>query len=183
MKKLPAIAIAIAIASCLAVHPLRADAPPESGSLLDIAALSDASGIKVENGAAASLGDASGAKAVKLDFPGNGSYPGADLPPSGGMWNLTGYTGVAVTVTNAGTAKVGVGLRVDNPGDWRSNPWDSEVVWIDPGATQAVKVTFGQSYGKPGFALDPAQVKNIKVMMTNPKAPGTLLITSVQAVK
>ncbi len=73
-------------------------------------------------------------------------------------------------VTNNSSVAIGVSLRVENAGDWQKSPWNSNVTWVDPGATGTVKVKFGESFGKPGFALDPAAVSKIKIFVNTPSA-------------
>ncbi len=157
-------------------------APATSGDIIDFGTV-DASAFKVENGATASIEDVSGAKAVKIAFQASNGYPGVDLPNGGKEFNLSGYTSVTINVTNNSSGKLGVGLRVDNPGDWRQSPWNSEVVYFGPGTSGEVKVTFGQSFGNPGYKLDPEHVKNIKIMIPQPKTEGSIVVTSVKATK
>lgn len=160
---------------------LFASAPLASADskFLDIASL-DGSAIKVENGGVATIEDVGGAKAIKLTFPASKSYPGFEIPAPNGEWNLGSSSGVAAEITNNSSAKVGVSLRVENAGDWKKSPWNANVIWLAPGATGTVKVKFGESFGKAGFALDPAAVTKIKVFISAPSADGEVIVNTIE---
>ncbi len=101
--------------------------------------------------------------------PGDDGYPGvgfAQQPPL----DLSAHGHVAVRVTNLSDAKVTVSLRVDNAGDWRTNPWNSENLALGPQATGTCVVRFGYSWGKPAFALNPAKITNILLFTGKVKA-------------
>jgi beta-glucanase (GH16 family) len=92
--------------------------------------------------------------------PGNEGYPGVSLLPEGEskVWNLSAYGHVEIKVTNTGKKGLGVNLRIDNPGDWKDNPTNSDQTYLKPGETGTLKLIFGYSYKKPGYALKPAEV-------------------------
>lgn len=146
--------------------------------LLDFASL-DAGTLKTENAAAVAVVDDAGAKAVELTFPASQGYPGVDFE-EGGPWDLSAYAGVEVVVENKGSGKVGFNVRVDNPGDWKKSPWNTETVWLEPGAVKTASVTFGQSFGRPGYALDASRVSKVKVFANPSSAEGKLIIRSIQ---
>src|SRR5690242_2030368 len=50
--------------------------------------------------------------------PGNESYPGIDLHPASGVWDLSPFGHVDARVVNTGKTPIGVTLRVDNGNDW-----------------------------------------------------------------
>ncbi len=158
-----------------------ATAPVKGETLV---AISDASlaSIDTENGASASIVDVDGSKAVQFDFPKSSTYPGINFVPPAGAWNLSQYGGVQTEITNSSSKKVGVVVRVDNPGNWKKSPWNSEVSWMPPGSTRTITVTFGQSYGHPGYALDSSRVSNIKVCVDKPSVAGNLIVKYVKAV-
>jgi len=164
-------------ATFLACAPLRAESSADA-NLIDIASL-DATALKTENGASASVVDEAGAKAVRINFEASKGYPGVDFPSPDGVWDLSKFSGVTVDVTNEGGAKAGVAMRVENPGDWQTSPWNSEVSWIAPGATSSVTVTFGQSFGQPGFQLNPSTINKIKVFLNPPGQDGSILVHSI----
>jgi len=77
---------------------------------------------------------------------------------------------------------VKVALRVDNDGDWRENPWNTESVTLKTGETQTIQVTFGKSYGgNPGFALNPANIIAFKVFADHPKQLSTVIVRNLKA--
>ena len=154
-----------------------ATAPPATGVLLDTKADAE---FKSE-GATASFVDENGGKTLKATFPGGGGYPAFAFPTPDDGWDLSKYSGVQVDVTNAGTGNVKVALRVDNAGDWKKNPFNTEAVTVKAGETKTIKVTFGKSYGgNPGFALDSSKVSAIKIFAENPKQESTVTVSNLK---
>lgn len=164
--------------SLFLVQAAPAQKPGESGELVDLGQL-DQSDLKAENNATAEIAD----KAVKMTFPEDKSYPGVNIKAPEGTWDLSAYRGVVAEVVNNGPAKLGVSLRVENPGDWRQSPWNANVVWLAPGASGAVEVIFGESFGKPGYELDPARVSQVKIFVNTPKQAGEILVQSIKGVE
>lgn len=103
---------------------------------------------------------------------GKNAYPGITIRPGGDRWDLSAYGRVEADVTNLGGSGITVALRVDNPGDWRKNPWNSENTRIPPGQTVTAKVVFGYSWGKRGYDLDPAKVN--AVLLFAVRQPGDI---------
>lgn len=166
------------LALCLTPASLFAASVPAGSDLVNFKDL-DASSLRTENGAQVEVAQEAGSPALKFSFPAGNSYPGVDIP---GPWDLSASSGVSMDVTNTGSSKVGLTLRADNAGDWQKSPWNSEVVWLAPGASGTVTVTFGQSFGKPGYALDPAAVIRLKVFVNAPKSDGEILIQNIRSV-
>ena len=81
--------------------------------------------------------------------PGEANFPGVNIvPPAGSPFDGSTFGYMQAEPTNTGTAPVRLTLRVDNAGDWRQNPWSSEAIGLEPGATGIVKVYFGYTVGK-----------------------------------
>ncbi|MEZ0217693.1 MAG: hypothetical protein ACAH89_11205, partial [Rariglobus sp.] len=109
--------------------------------------------VQAENANVTATTTPEGVKQLELSFTGGQEYPGVRFVMASPR-DLSAYTGVEVELTNTGGESCKVGLRVDNEGDWQTEPWNSEVDMIAPGETKTIAVTFGQSYGVPGFKLD-----------------------------
>ncbi len=94
---------------------------------------------------------------------GAADYPGVGLKPEGGTpWNLGLYGHVEAKVTNTGTKKIDLHLRIDNEGDWTKQPWNDESKAIDPGQTKTIRVYFGYSHGfRPAFKLKPEAITQV----------------------
>lgn len=164
------------------VTPAPETAAPASSGASILESNVDASGFKTEEGAVVSIEQKDGAPAVKIDFPSASGYPAVKFPvPVDGKWNLAGSKGIQVEITNAGQAKVGVGLRADNAGDWKKEPWNTETIYLNPGQTKTLKLTFGKSHGNTGFALDPSAITNIQMFAINPKDGATIVVSGLQA--
>lgn len=92
---------------------------------------------------------------------GSAGYPGFKYkydPPL----DLSAYGHIKVTMTNLGSKRVMVAVRVDNGGDWKKSPWNTENFYIAPGQTKTGTVRFGFSYGgKPSYKLDASKITQI----------------------
>lgn len=153
-------------------------APAFAASPLFVPSAENIPAIKSERGNPLFSIDASaGAPALKVVFPEEGGTPELDIP--GGPWNLAGFAGIEAEITNLGSSRLVVHMRIDNPGDWKAQPWNANHVGIKPGETKTLRVTFGQSYGKPGYALDPSRVSVIKLFASRPPAGSSILLRSL----
>jgi beta-glucanase (GH16 family) len=120
---------------------------------------------------------------LNVSFPEGGQYPGLNVPLASNPLNLSGFTGVQAEITNTGSTDVKIVMRVDNPGDWKTSPWSADNVWLEPGQTKLLKVTFGQSNGRPGYALDASQISNIKIFAEKPKAGAAITVGPIVPIK
>lgn len=132
------------------------EAPPKP--LIDFGAADVLSRISSEGGnagATAKIVESPQGKTLEVTIPpGPGNYPGISIKPDGAAWDLSAFGHVEARIANISAKPLNISLRVDNNGDWRDNPWNSESSTIKPGATGTVSVIFGYSYGrKPGYAL------------------------------
>ncbi len=169
-------ALFVLVTACAA----QAATTPASPRLLD-PATADINAFKLEKDPGLSIDTSTGSPLLKVVFPANSGYPGINLPIPGGAWDLSAYAGVEAEVANISQSRVNIGLRIDNPGDWKKAPWNSNNVWLSPGEAKTVRVVFGESYGKPGYALDASRVNNVKILADNPKQDIAVLIKSVRA--
>ena len=152
---------------------------PTSPALLDPSS-ADLATFKTEKDPVLSLDKSSDKPVLKIEFPGASGYPGVDLPLPGGSLDLSAYAGVETEFTNVSQERLNIAIRIDNGGDWKKSPWNTNNVWIAPGETKLLQVTFGQSYGNPGYALDPSAVTAIKILADNPKQSSAILVKTVR---
>ncbi|MDQ2688081.1 MAG: hypothetical protein M3Y28_09470, partial [Armatimonadota bacterium] len=114
--------------------------------------------------------------------PGKEAYPGVSVKPEGTSWDLSAFGHIEARVTNMGTQPLSLALRVDNAGDWKDNPWNTESISLGPGKSATVTTTFGYSYGKkPGYALKPGAVVNILLFVGKSDAVQSFRIESLTA--
>jgi len=101
---------------------------------------------------------------------GNAGYPGITLTPAeGSYWNLADYGHIEAKLTNTGEKAVSVSLRLDDNGDWQSNPWNAEFIYLKPGESRDLKVIFGYSFGqKPAHKLQADKV--VRILLFTGKA-------------
>ncbi|HEY0945796.1 MAG TPA: hypothetical protein VGD81_11030, partial [Opitutaceae bacterium] len=117
----------------------HAGAPPASPELM-VPATADLAAFKTEKNPVLSLADAGGAKVLQVEFPASDSYPGINLPIPGGSWDLSAYAGIEIEVANTSSIRINLGARVDNPGDWKKSPWNTNNAWLAPGEAKVLKV-------------------------------------------
>lgn len=130
---------------------------------------------------------------VSLDFPadrpgvavtcrpGTSEWPGIVIRPEAAAWDLSAYGHVEARIVNTGSETLSLALRVDNEGDWTTNPWNSESAYPKPGESVTIRVRFGYSWGQPGFALDTARVSQVLVFLTKPTSEQSFRLESLTA--
>ncbi|MFA6959122.1 MAG: family 16 glycosylhydrolase [Opitutaceae bacterium] len=178
-KKIHPLRVALTVILGLLALNAHAGTPPASPALLT-PATADVSAFKLDSDPTLTIVEVGGVKVLSVNLP-SGGYPGLNLPVPSGAWDLSAYAGVEAEIANTGTTKLNIGLRVDNSGDWKKSPWNTNNVWLAPGEAKTVKVTFGQSFGRPGYPLNPADVAAIKIFADNPKEGSLILIKAVRA--
>lgn len=118
-------------------------------------------------------------------LPGRAGNPGIVLKPEGpdgAVWDLSKYGHIEARIFNTGAKPLSLSVRVDNPGDWKTGPWNCEPVNIPPGASSTATVIFGYSYNKrPGFKLNPATVSKVLLFTGKSNEDLTFRIESIQA--
>ena len=144
--------------------------------------LDDAVVAQVTEGATATI--EGGALRVKLPG-GPAGYPGVTLrPKEGETWNLSPWGRIEARVTNTSDENLHVNLRVDNPGDWRTNPWNAEAVFLKPGESKTVSVYFGYSYGhKPAdYVVDSSRVSALLFFSGKSANDRSFVVEDLQAI-
>ncbi|MDF3131152.1 glycoside hydrolase family 16 protein [Kiritimatiellaeota bacterium B1221] len=108
--------------------------------------------------------------------------PAIYISLSEGEWDLSRFGHVEAMITNPMDEPLRISLRVDNAGDWRDEPWNTEVIRVLPGKTMPLKVIFGHQYGyKAGYKLDPAKISKFVVFIDQTKVPVSFRIESLVA--
>ena len=96
--------------------------------------------------------------------PGEEGYPGIDINAPDGAWDFSPFGHLEARLKNTGTKPISISMRVDNKGEWKDSPWNTESIYLEPGASGTLTLIFGFSYGqKPGFALKPEAVTLLKL--------------------
>jgi hypothetical protein len=82
-----------------------------------------------------------GGKVLKVTCPAGKGYPGVQVRPHAAgkdgptpAWNLTGKAWIAARVHNPTDHELRVFLRADNPGDWRTGPWNTQPTSVPAGS-------------------------------------------------
>jgi beta-glucanase (GH16 family) len=174
----------LAALAVLFAGPIRAEDAPAK-PLLDVAAEGAEKRLtpSCEQVTVARSSDAAAPGLIVTIQPGKEGYPGVNLKPDGAAtWDLSAFGHVEARLTNTGAQPLSFALRVDNAGDWRDNPWNTEQLTLKPGAAGTVSVLFGFSYGrKPGYALKPAAVSNILMFALKSNDPQSFRLESLVA--
>jgi beta-glucanase (GH16 family) len=139
---------------------LFAQAGVEPKALIEPGAAAGQVSVKPDGQVTATTGADGIAVAIKA---GDDPFPGITIKPaSGAAWDLGLYGHVEAMITNTGTKRINLSLRVDNDGDYHLQPWNAESKIIEPGQTKTIRTYFGYSYGfKPGFKLNPQAVPEV----------------------
>jgi len=127
------------------------------------------------------LADPAGGKLDVTIRPGKDNYPGITLKPDGAAWDLARFGHIDLRLTNTGETPIVACLRVDGDADWKLNPWNAEHSDLKPGATETVQVRFGYSWGKRGYALNPAKVAQVLVFLGKSDASQSFRIEAIEA--
>lgn len=123
-----------------------------------------------------------GADGITVNIAGGpAGYPGIILKSeTGAPWDLTPWGHVRAKITNLGTERLSMGMRLDNKND--GNSCNAEILGLNPGESKEIKVTFGYAYGKKGFELDPGSIIQILFMANGKKdTPRSFRIEDLQA--
>lgn len=114
--------------------------------------------------------------------PGKDDYPGVRVTPEGAPWDFSKFGHVEARIVNTGTRPLSLSLRADNAGDWKDNPWNTETLTLEPGASGKLSTIFGYAYGyKPGYALKPGAVTNLLLFAAKSDAAQSFRIESIVA--
>jgi hypothetical protein len=125
-------------------------------------------------------------------------WPGITLRAPKGTWDLSKFDSVALDVRNAGTSRVTVNCRVDNPGADGANACVTRAVSLEPGKSATLKVGLkrhsagrlgNRLFGLRGYpaapggpdTLDPAKVNQLLIFVAKPAAEHVFEVRSVRA--
>jgi|GEM_PF-440550 len=114
--------------------------------------------------------------------PGTSSYPGVWIkPPDGKPWDLSAYGHVEAKMTNLGTDKAVVVIRMDDDSDGGQTN-NAEKFVLKPGETRVCKALFGYSWGSPSATIRPGGVTCVTIFASKiTGAPAVLRIESLDA--
>lgn len=126
-----------------------------------------------------------GAGAISVFVPGGpAGWPGIGLVPSeGSAWDLSPWGRVEALVSNSCDSPLHLTLRVDNPGDWRRKPWNSESVFLKPREAKTVQVVFGYENGfKPSDrTFDQSRVSQLLFFLGKSEKDRSFTVSGIQA--
>ncbi|WP_309398521.1 family 16 glycosylhydrolase [Cerasicoccus maritimus] len=170
----------VAILAALSLTSIaNANTASEEDVLFDIDAVTDISTLKTTH-AKAALKESNGAETLQIEFDSTIAYPAFHFPVLDSGWDLSGYTGVEIEITNPGQETIGVGMRVDNQGPWKDKPWSTNYTRLKPGETKTLQVTFGMERNEPGYPIDPSRITKIQLFTMKPKSPVVIQVSDLK---
>jgi len=125
-------------------------------------------------------------------------WPGVTFKAPTGAWDLGTFEAVVAEIKNVGEVPLRVGCRVDNPGADGRRHCITAAATLAPGQAQALRVVLRRRmpeqlrdklFGMRGFpgawspegGIDPAQVNQVLVFVTQSGKPGVLELRSLHA--
>lgn len=113
------------------------------------------------------IANAAGAQVLSINCKKAKKYSGALISPVSGLWDFTGTSHFAATLTNTGTEKIRVVMRVDEEGDWKKKATNTEKISLNPGETKTLKVWYGFSWGNEGYPVNPSRIARVLLFINN----------------
>jgi len=123
---------------------------------------------------------ANGGIDVTVVANGKSSYPGVKIIPTT-PWNASGYGHIEAKITNTGTDRIRLSLRVDNAGPWQENRYSADSVAVKPGATATLSAIFGYQWTAASYPLDPSAIISMTFFSGKSKVPQSFHIDTIQA--
>lgn len=111
---------------------------------------------------------ADGGIEVAVRAGGTAGFPGIVVTPQT-AWDASGFGRIETRVTNTGPGRLRVSLRVDNSGDWQSDPYSADSVALLPGESKTVSAIFGYRWGTKAFPLRPEAL--VRAIIFTGKSP------------
>ncbi len=161
----------------------------EKGVNLNSVAVQDAtvSNVKSESGSA-----------LRIATGHQQPWPGVTLQAPGGNWDLSPFSHVALTLSNAGTNKVTVSCRVDNPGADGTKNCVTGSVTLNPGQTDRLRATLkrasddklgGKLFGMRGYPVAPGgpgtvdakHITQLLLFVNKPSADHVFVVDDIRA--
>ena len=148
--------------------------------LIDLAAAGVEAQFKPSSDQVSVAGAQGAPGAVVTIQPGKEGYPGIDLSPREGKWDLSKFGHIEARIANLGDKPISISLAVDNKPDGSQR--NTESTTVKPGETGSIKVIFGYGYNKkPSYALNPAEVQRLLLFTTTSKVARSFRIESIHA--
>jgi hypothetical protein len=138
------------------------------------------------------------AKALHISTGHSAKWPGITLKAPEGKWDLSSHQSLAIDIKNTGSDQITVFCRVDNPGaDGMENCITGRIT-LSPGACKTLKIPLmrklpaeldSKLFGMRGYpgglkkedVIDPSEIVQIIVFLSNPKKDHVFQIGNLQA--
>lgn len=126
--------------------------------------------------------ESDGNRSLQISTEAAAQWPGVLIEPKGGPWDLSGFYGVAMDVTNPQSIEVRVLLSINNPGADGSKNCNTESITVPPGKTRTLTVPFGMWHGSSGHDLDLSNIVSVMVLLDRPGKAHRFVVDNIRAV-
>jgi hypothetical protein len=190
------VAFLIASFTRLGVPPITAAEEPDR-VLVKFQASPASNGV-LASGSTVSVVKSGNAEVLRVATGHDQSWPGVTLKAPDGDWNLADFDRLLVDLKNAGTNRVTLFCRVDNPGADGTEHCVTDSLSLEPGRSGILRVMLkrasdsqleGKLFGMRGYpvapggpgTVDPTKINQLLVFVSKPSADHVFEISQVRA--
>jgi endoglucanase len=120
--------------------------------------------------------------ALQITTEAKASWPGVNIFPRQGKWDLTGFDRVEMGVTNPQDVPIKVLLNINNPGADGREHCNVASVEVPAGRSMTLVVPFGTWHGDPTHPLDQQNIVSLKVMLDQPGRGHRFMVENIRAI-
>ncbi len=123
-----------------------------------------------------------GNRSLQISTEANTPWPSVLIEPRNNAWDLSGFYGVAMDVTNPQSVEVRVLLAINNPGADGQKNCNTESIVVPAGKTRTLAVPFGMWHGNSGHELDLTKIVSFMVLLDRPGRAHRFMVDNIRAV-
>ena len=123
-----------------------------------------------------------GGQALQITTAAKAAWPGVEIAPREGQWNLSDYDAVEIDIRNPQDVPVRVLLSVNNPGADGQKNCNCESTTVPPGKQVTLTVPFGVWHGETNHPLDQAKIVSCRVLLDRAGREHRFTVDNLRAV-
>ncbi|HEX4144655.1 MAG TPA: glycoside hydrolase family 5 protein [Pirellulales bacterium] len=170
---------ALLAVALLAEHAAADDKVPAPRVVVDFGA-PQAFTLHAEQAETAMVPSKSGLR-LQITTDAKASWPGVNIFPRAGNWDLSGFDRVEMGVVNPQDVPVRVLLNIDNPGSDGRQHCNAASVTVAPQQHAMLVVPFGTWHGDSTHPLDQKNIVSLKVLLDQPGRGHRFLVENIRA--
>lgn len=148
-----------------------------------LADFEDAQAVKLTAGEAEATRIAhDGGHVLQITTDAKASWPGVEIAPRQGQWDLTGFDAVELDIRNPQDTSVRILLSVNNPGADGAKNCNVESINVPAGKQATLTVPFGMWHGESNHPLDQAKIVSCRVMLDRAGRSHRFVVDNLRAV-